>query len=412
MSARVRPAVRTRLARIADSLAIAIAVSLPWSNSATAILILFWLLALLPVLNLADLRREIATPAGGLPVALFALSLLGMTWAGVSWGERLGGMDAFFKLLLIPLLLVQFRRSERGIEVVAGYLASCTALLAASSILALWPWPTAIDFSAIVKNAASQSGEFVACAFALLFLAHRMFRSGRRSLAAGMLALALAFLADNFCIAAAPTAWFIISVQALVIIPVLFVLLGFKIFNARRMLGLLAAAAALCAVAWTASPDLQDRTVTTWETIQPGSSHKLAGDRPMFWKKSLSFIEEAPLLGHGTGSIRKLFDGAAAGQPGGSESATTNPHQQTLAVGIQLGLVGIALLWAMWISHLLLFRGDTLPAWVGLVIVTQNIVGSLLESDLFDFTQGWVYVFAVGVAGGMVRRLRADAAAR
>jgi hypothetical protein len=62
----------------------------------------------------------------------------------------------------------------------------------------------------------------------------------------------------------------------------------------------------------------------------------------------------------------------------------------------------------MWIAHLLLFRGQTLQEWIGLVVVTQNIVGSLLNSHLADFTQGWIYVFGVGVAGGMVRRLRAD----
>jgi O-antigen ligase len=55
----------------------------------------------------------------------------------------------------------------------------------------------------------------------------------------------------------------------------------------------------------------------------------------------------------------------------------------------------------MWIAHLLLFRGNGLAEWIGLVIVTQNIVGSLFNSHLFDFVQGWVYVIGVGVAGGI-----------
>jgi hypothetical protein len=38
------------------------------------------------------------------------------------------------------------------------------------------------------------------------------------------------------------------------------------------------------------------------------------------------------------------------------------------------------------------------------VIVTQNIVGSLFNSHLFDFTQGWLYVIGVGVAAGAVQR--------
>jgi len=104
----------------------------------------------------------------------------------------------------------------------------------------------------------------------------------------------------------------------------------------------------------------------------------------------------------------KLFLRSAIGQIGYSARLTTDPLQQTFAVGIQLGVVGIAVLWAMWIAHLLLFRGHTLPEWIGLVVVTQNIVGSLLNSHLADFTQGWIYVVGVGLAGGMVRRLRAD----
>jgi O-antigen ligase len=73
---------------------------------------------------------------------------------------------------------------------------------------------------------------------------------------------------------------------------------------------------------------------------------------------------------------------------------------------IQIGLVGAAVLWAMWIAHLFLFRGSDLASWIGLVIVAQNIVGSLFNSHLADFVQGWTYVFGVGVAGGMVLRAR------
>ena len=41
----------------------------------------------------------------------------------------------------------------------------------------------------------------------------------------------------------------------------------------------------------------------------------------------------------------------------------------------------------------------------------QNIVGSLFNSHLFDFVQGWVYVLGVGVAGGMVLKRRMTEAA-
>ena len=58
----------------------------------------------------------------------------------------------------------------------------------------------------------------------------------------------------------------------------------------------------------------------------------------------------------------------------------------------------------MWIAHFLLFRGQGFAAWIGLVVVVQNIVGSLFNSHLFDFTHGWGYVIGVGVAGGIALR--------
>src|SRR5664279_3928008 len=124
-----------RLARFADGLAVAVAVSLPWSTSATGILIVLWLFALVPTLDIRDLRREVATVSGGLPVLLFLLGAVGTLWADVTWDERWHGLDSFFKLLVIPLLFIQFRRSDRGLWVFGGYLASCAALLAFSACI-------------------------------------------------------------------------------------------------------------------------------------------------------------------------------------------------------------------------------------------------------------------------------------
>jgi hypothetical protein len=153
-----------KLACVADGFVVAAAVSLPWSTTATAIFAVLWLLALIPTLDWAYSRRELATAAGSLPVLLFVLGLAGMLWADVSLAERWKGIDSFFKLLAIPFLFVQFRRSDRGNWVFAGYLFSCIALLAAATVaMAIPPLATALVHydGVIVKNAATQSGEFV-----------------------------------------------------------------------------------------------------------------------------------------------------------------------------------------------------------------------------------------------------------
>ena len=69
-----------------------------------------------------------------------------------------------------------------------------------------------------------------------------------------------------------------------------------------------------------------------------------------------------------------------------------------------MGILGCLILYAMWCSHLLLFGGFSLSAWFGLIVVVQNFVSSLFNSDLFDFNEGWIYVLGVGAAGGFVLR--------
>ena len=138
----VNPIVRAKLVRISDGLIVAVAVSLPWSTSATGILLVLWLLALFPTLEWSDVRRELMTPAGGLPVLLVLLGVLGMTWADVPLLERWKGLAGSFKLLVIPLLMVQFRRSDNGTRVFIGFLIACLALLVASWIVTIWPGHT------------------------------------------------------------------------------------------------------------------------------------------------------------------------------------------------------------------------------------------------------------------------------
>ena len=390
---------RKNLATAADVLAVAIAVSLPWSTSATAILVGLWFFALVPVLRWDELRREILTPAGGLPVLLVLLGVAGMLWADVTWLERWKGLDSFLKLLAIPLLLVQFRRSERGTWVFAGYLLSCVALLAVTAIVIAVP-PLAATFlhldNVIVKNAATQSGEFVICIFGLLYLMVSTGEQKRWPWALACAAVILAMLANIFYVSTGRT--------ALVTIFVLFALLALKIRNVKTITKLLAAAIVLGIIAWMSSPYLRSRTEMLQieaQIYEETNTRTSTGERLEFWKKSAEFMRQAPVIGHGTGSIRTLFEKAAAGQTGAAGVAAANPHNQTLAVGIQLGVLGIAVLWAMWIAHLALCRGKTLAAWIGLVIVAQNITGSLFNSHIFDFVQGWTYVIGLGVAGGM-----------
>src|SRR5262249_60779675 len=98
-----------------------------------------WLLALAPPPAVGAARREVLSAAGGLPVLLWLLAAIGMLWADVSWSERVAGLSGFHKLLCIPLLIAQFRRSLQARWAIIGFLASSIALLVLSWTLVLTP---------------------------------------------------------------------------------------------------------------------------------------------------------------------------------------------------------------------------------------------------------------------------------
>jgi O-antigen ligase len=258
-----------------------------------------------------------------------------------------------------------------------------------------------------VKNYIDQSQEFVLCAVALAYPIVLALREKRIWLAALLTAVALGFVANMALV--------IVSRTALVTMPIMLAVFAALHLKWRSNLVILCAAVLLAGLAWAISPQLR-WTATTFvrdyqiykELDQPTS----IGLRLEFWQKSLRFFAEAPVIGHGTGSTRGLFEQAATGPEvlaGGQ--VIGNPHNQTLNVAVQWGAVGVVVLYAMWLSHLLLFRGDGVVPWIGLLVVVQNIFTSLFNSHLFDFHEGWMYVLGVGVAGGMALRMRPEKAA-
>ena len=197
------------------------------------------------------------------------------------------------------------------------------------------------------------------------------------------------------------------SRTALVVLPLLLALFALIRLSWKSAGALLIAMVVVLAAAWQTSDGLRERTADLLEevrTYQTAGAPTSAGYRLEFWRKSTDIIADAPFLGHGTGSIQQQFRQSAAGRTGMAGLVTADPHNQIFATAIQLGLIGTVALLAMWTGHLLSFCAPTLPAGIGLAVVVQNIVSSQFNSSLLDSTHGWVYVFGVGVLGGMTLR--------
>ncbi len=202
-------------------------------------------------------------------------------------------------------------------------------------------------------------------------------------------------------------AFVIVSRTAMVTMPIMLAVFALLHLKWRTNVIISCAVVAFAALAWVASPQLRWTTETffrDYKLYKEQNAPTSIGLRLEYWQKSLRLFAEAPVIGHGTGSTRGLFEQAAAGRAGAAADVVSNPHNQTLNVAVQWGVAGIVALYAMWLAHLLLFRGEGLVAWIGLLTVVQNIFTSLFNSHLFDFHEGWMYVLGVGVAGGMVLR--------
>ena len=363
-----------------------------------------WFIVLIPTIEPRRFLEVLKGPACWLPLAFVGLALVGTLWADGPWSARLHGINPVTKLLAIPFLIYHFERSRRGLWVLVAFLASCALLMGLSWIVLFAPeWKIAATEAPGVplKNSINQSQEFALCIFALAPLVLEFFKQRRLALAAVCAALMLAFFANMMFVVLART--------ALLYMLVLTILFAVRHLDRRAMWLLFAAAAATAILVWFASPYLRERVERValeyreyTETFRPTST----GQRLEYWRTSIQSFGEAPLFGHGTGSTRQLFDREAVGKTGAWAQSISNPHNQTLYVAVQWGLLGCIVLYAMWYFHLLLFRENSFAAWIGLIVVVQNIVSSLLNSHLFDFHEGWMYVLGVGVAGGMVARAR------
>lgn len=388
---------------VADAFAILTAAALPWSTSVTSISILLWLGASALIVDYPAWARSLKQPICALPLALFALAAAGMLWSDAPWDARLHALGPYAKFLLLPGLFQHFGRSSRGKWVFVAFVASCTLMMIMSFITAFVP-----DFTLkaadermcgiFARNSIDQGVEFTFCALALAYPILTLLQQGKRLQGLLLLAVALGLVVNMSFIIASRT--------AVVTAPLLLAMFALLYLNWRSTLAL-GAIVLVGASVWAVTPrtcrveETFSRDVTLYRQDNEPTS---AGLRLEYWKKAVQFVREAPWVGHGTGSIRGLYEKAATGR---ATSATGqivgNPHNQTLHTAIQWGILGVIPLYMMWISHLLLFsRREGITCWIGLLVVVQNMLSSLFNSHIVDFHAGWIYVLGVGIAGGMV----------
>lgn len=379
------------------------AAALPWSTTAVEIFLALWLVVLIPTIDAEELKKSFLRPASFLPAVLFALAVLGLLWTDVDRTGMLQGLGPVAKFAVLPLLIYHFQRSQRAEWTFIAFLVSCSALMVFSWFVYFAPAlkiGTAEAPGVPVRNYIDQTQEFALCVFALLPVLANSLRKRQVMAALGCTVL-LAGFASNLAIVA-------VARTALLYFPPLLLLFAWKYLGRKTAILFLCGVVGLVVLGFSTSTNLRQRvelSIRDYEVERHTDLATSQGLRFFYWRTSFQAIVQAPVFGHGTGSTKTVFADAAKGKEGEWANAVRNPHNQILYVAVQWGLVGAILLFAMWYAHLLLFFGRSFTHWIGLMVVTQNILSSLVNSHLFDFHEGWLYVLGVGVAGGAITGL-------
>jgi O-antigen ligase len=350
-----------------------------------------------------DWRAVLRTPAAVAPLALFAMVLVSASWSPQPLGP--GGISHYAKLLLIPLLMAGRFTPEQAATIAYGFLAGCLILLALSFTALLWPagpWTWFKAPGVPVKDNGAQSISFALCAFGLAFEALRLWRGSRQALGLAAGILAVLFLANIFII--------YFSKTGVMVAAALAALFFARTNGWRRNLAVAASLAIVVAGVVLLSSKARLRISQIGSDIQAIESNSddakasiSTASRMDFWRKAVEFIGRAPLFGHGAGSTKSLYTATETDRPSPYGEAVPDPHNQFLAIAIQTGIVGGALLILMWVVHFTAFLGDDLPCIFGQAIVAQNVLSSLFNSSISQVTQGTLYCLAIGLLAGLVQ---------
>ncbi len=376
------------------------AFSLPISTSGQAIGV--GVLAVLCLLTL-DCSRFVATmrrPAANLPVALVILLLIGVSWSLLPLSGAVKWVNPYTKLLLIPLLMATAFTPKQVLQIGLGFLAGCLIVMIVSYTSMLWPrgpWGFFNEPGVPWKDNAIQSECFALCTFGLLFAASRFWRHGERRRAGATVMLALLFFVNIFLLQISRTG----ALVALSLLGLLFVQIGG--WRRAAIIGL-PLLIVLVAGLWSL-PGVQNRVAEISKGIsQPSRSVDSisTASRIDFWSKAWEFAKAAPIIGHGTGSIRPLYQSREAAAPSPYGAATADPHNQVLHIVLQIGLIGGSVLLAMWAAHAALFLGRDAVSSFGFAVVWMNVLGSLVNSHISQVTQGMLYCMAIGMLGALV----------
>lgn len=328
-----------KLQHIARVLLVLTVFSMPISTATTNVLmaltLLFWLAAGGHREQFEALRGNWVIRA---TIALFALICIGSLYSTGPLKDIGFQIQKYVRLLFIlPAmgLLLEEKWRDRAMT---AFIAAMGLTLALSLLSVIWPLP-------FVKGTAGGSGtnhyvfkDHIAQNLIMSFFALVMLVKGQAETQRGkrLAYFAVAVLAaiDILFFVQGRTGYLSLVLNVLVV-------LVFMVKGRQRWMWL--AASVLAAIlAFSLSSNLKDRIELAVQEYKASDRKELSsvGQRVEFTKKSIELMKERPLFGFGTGSYATEFCRVAESKEW-CEAGKYHPHNQFMAFGVQLGIIGI-----------------------------------------------------------------------
>lgn len=349
------------------------------------------------------LSSSLTTKAILFALAAFFVSLL---WTEVGMDIALLALTKHAKLLVIVLLILLIRTKDEARLGVVAFVASQTFVLLSSLLLALSvpvPWqtnPAGVTNPAgeyvVFSTYLDQSIMLSATAAVLWHLrGERLWPVWFAAIASSAAILDAVLLLDGrtgyavaICLMTLAAMWSLprrMSLAVLVVTPALILsLLYISSTNVQHRVSLI----------------FQESKQFS-EQVETKSS---SGWRLNAWQRSVQGIQERPWYGHGVGSWAitvKRIEGATAIQTFGAGDAS-NPHQEYLLWGVELGVLGLFLYVAVLMAMAVDARRFSIPiqraVWS---VLTALAVASLFNSVLYDDLIGDFFCVTLGVLMAM-----------
>jgi O-antigen ligase len=333
-------------------------------------------------------------------VALAALAFFGLMVAGCFYGqgtatEAVNYLGKYLDILFIPLFISLFREEKSRNHAITGFMLAMALTLVLSCIIQTGLFPRNELLQGEVNNAfvfkwqLTQNIFMAFFAYLLAVKARYAETLNKRRVFALMAGLAFY---NVFFMVEGRTGYLVLAI-----------LLVYFCFTQLRWKGLVVAMAiglVVYVAGYYGVGPLQQRVklvaseVDVWKPGQGGATS--SGLRLDYYTNTLAIIGDHPIVGVGTGGFDKAYGEKIRGT---GMAHSNNPHNQYLLITAQLGVLGLALLLYLFITHWRM--AGLLPTALEQNLARGTLLtiasGSLFNSLLLDHAEGLFFAWMTGV---------------